>query len=79
MTELTPRLAHNRYLGLGDNSEPLGEEQRRSGKSHPGGKGFRELFPRAYHSRKVLGLGLPGQGWCRREHSGGTGVDRQEC
>src|SRR5262245_26770286 len=58
---------------------PLGEEQRRSGKSHPGDKGFRELFPRAHHSRRVLGLGLPGQGWCRREHSGSTGVDHQEC
>src|SRR5262249_40213304 len=58
---------------------PLGEEQSRSEKSHPGGKGFRELFPRAHHSRRVLGLGLPGQGWCRREHSGSTGVDRQEC
>src|SRR5215467_11970793 len=58
---------------------PLGEEQRRSGKSHPRGKGFRELFPRTHHSRRVLGLGIPGQGWCRREHSGSTGVDRQEC
>src|SRR5215813_14453327 len=58
---------------------PLGEEQRRSGKSHPGRKGFRELFPRAHHSRRVLRLGLPGQGWCRREQSGSTGVDRQEC
>ena len=25
-----------------------------------GGKGFRELFPRAHHSRRVLGLGLRG-------------------
>ena len=58
---------------------PLGEEQSRSGKSHPGDKGFRELFPRAHRSRRVLGLGLPGQGWCRREQSGSTGVDRQEC
>src|SRR5499433_2457689 len=58
---------------------PLGEEQSRSGKSHPGGKGLRELFSRAHHSRRVLGLGLPRQGWCRREHSGSTGVDRQEC
>ena len=23
--------------------------------------------------------GLRGQGWCRREQSGSTGVDRQEC
>src|SRR5215468_12241958 len=43
-----------------------------------GVKGF-VSFPRAHHSRRVLGLGLPGQGWCRREHSGSTGADRQEC